>query len=287
MEPAPDYVRLAAEVLGIRHAPPELARRLVSQALVMEDRREEWQRLGDRVCAAAPPRPAVYVLRDENGAALYVGKAANLQRRLRSHFARRQWRALKPEMARAADAEWQEVGSELEALVREAEWIQRLAPPVNVQVGLPSLETRGIPAALLRDVLVVQPSVEADSVELVAARIDGPAMIQRTRRDGADLAVHAPRLWKFGKTSLKARLDRGRLSWLSPIVFSWLAGRGRAATRIEIRDLASVMDLRRRLAVMLADRDLFSERIVVLDSMFRPTRRRAPPAPAGPSVKRP
>jgi hypothetical protein len=50
----PDYQRLAAEVLGIRNAPPELARRLVSQALVVEDRRDVWQRNGERICAAAP-----------------------------------------------------------------------------------------------------------------------------------------------------------------------------------------------------------------------------------------
>ena len=40
MGDAPDHQRLAAEVLGIRGAPPELARRLVAQALVLEDRRD-------------------------------------------------------------------------------------------------------------------------------------------------------------------------------------------------------------------------------------------------------
>ena len=43
MGDAPDHQRLAAEVLGIRGAPPELARRLVAQALVLEDRREVWR----------------------------------------------------------------------------------------------------------------------------------------------------------------------------------------------------------------------------------------------------
>src|SRR4051794_13636302 len=43
---SPDHQRLAAEVLGIRGAPPELARRLVAQALVLEDRRDEWKRIG-------------------------------------------------------------------------------------------------------------------------------------------------------------------------------------------------------------------------------------------------
>src|SRR3981189_3535729 len=108
MGDAPDHQRLAAEVLGIKGAPPELARRLVAQALVLEDRREVWRRAGERICRDAPARPGVYVLRDPESRALYVGKATNLRRRLRAHFADRRWRAIKPEMSRAFDAEWHE-----------------------------------------------------------------------------------------------------------------------------------------------------------------------------------
>src|SRR6266852_3018167 len=113
---APDHRRLAAEVLGIRGASPDLARVLVEQALVVEDRHEAWRRAGERIVAGAPRTPGVYVLRDEGGRALYVGKAVNLRRRLRAHFAERRWRGLKAEMSRAAAAEWHVVGSELEAL---------------------------------------------------------------------------------------------------------------------------------------------------------------------------
>src|SRR5437773_3069438 len=145
---SPDYQRLAAEVLGIRNAPPDLARRLVAQALVVEDRQEEWRRVGERIAAAAPQAPGVYVVRDEEGRALYVGKAVNLRRRLRAHFAQRRWRAIKPDMSRVADAEWTEVGSELEALVREAALIDELHPAANVQIGAPAFDTRAIPPAL-------------------------------------------------------------------------------------------------------------------------------------------
>src|SRR3712207_6586518 len=85
MGASPDYRLLAAEVLGIRNAPPELARRLVSQALVIEDRAERWEAVGERICRSAPQTPGVYVLRDEGGRPLYVGKAVNLRRRLRTH----------------------------------------------------------------------------------------------------------------------------------------------------------------------------------------------------------
>src|SRR5918912_3627676 len=96
MGDAPDHQQLAAEVLGIRGAPPALARKLVAQALVLEDRREEWRRAGERICRDAPATQGVYALKDRDGCALYVGKAVSLRRRLRAHFADRRWRAIKP-----------------------------------------------------------------------------------------------------------------------------------------------------------------------------------------------
>ena len=281
MGDAPDHQRLAAEVLGIRGAPPELARRLVAQALVLEDRRETWRRAGERICRDAPPSPGVYVLKDADGRALYVGKAVHLRRRLRAHFADRRWRALTPGMSRAADAEWREVGSEVEALLREAALIQDLQPPVNVQTSAPDPDTRNVPGGLRRDVLVLQPSIEADSVELVGAASDGRWTIQRTRRNGSDLAVHTRRIWAFfheandpRRTTIDqrhgARGQRPRTAsrrpvtnddLLAPIVFSWLAGRGADATRLDPHDAASARQLQQRLAALFDDDRLFVDRL--------------------------
>ena len=259
MGSAPDHQRLAAEVLGIRGAPPDLARRLVAQALVLEDRREEWRRAGEQICREAPASPGVYVLRDGGGQALYVGKAVNLRRRLRAHFADRRWRAIKPAMALAAGAEWVEVGSELEALLREAALIHALQPQANVQIGEPDLDARDVPRALRRDVLALLPSIEADSVELIAAAADGRSMIQRTRRNGADLAVHAQRVLRFFHSPLsRAARDRDALA---PIVFSWLARRGERTTRIDPHDVRSPRELRARLAALFRDGRLFRERL--------------------------
>jgi predicted GIY-YIG superfamily endonuclease len=258
MGKSPNHQRLATEVLGIRGASPELARRLVAQALVVEDRGEAWRQAGERICASAPAAPGVYVLRDESGQALYVGKAVNLRRRLRAHFARRRWRAVKADLSRAASAEWREVGSELEALLREAELIAELRPPVNVQVGGPGLTTRTIPRSLVRDVVVIVPSIEADSAELVAARVDGGYLIQRTRRSGADLAVHSRRLMRFFVSSLRRGFDGAPLA---PIVFSWLAGRGATATRLDPHQASSARELQTRLAALLSDEALFVDRL--------------------------
>jgi predicted GIY-YIG superfamily endonuclease len=260
MGDAPDYQRLAADVLGIRGATPELARRLVEQALVVEERRTEWRRAGERICREAPPTPGVYVLKDADDHALYVGKAVNLRRRLRAHFAERRWRAIKPGMARAADADWRQVGSELEALLREAELIDELNPPGNVQIGEPALETRAVPTAIARDVVVLLPSVEPGSVELVAAAADGRWMIQRSRRSGADLPVHAQRVMRFFHGALRRR-GSFETPRLAPIVFSWLAQRGASATHLDPHDVRDARDLRRRLTALFRDAQLFNGRL--------------------------
>ena len=271
MGSAPDYVQLAAEVLGIRNAPPTLARRLVDQALVVEDRREVWTRTGERICADAPALPGVYLLRDVNGHALYVGKANNIRRRLRTHFAERRWRRLKPQFARATDAEWLTVGSEVEALVREAVWIRDRVPVANVQVSLPVLESRALPPALLRDTLVVLPSADDGSVELLAVRVAGPVMIVRASRDGVGLTARVTAIRRFfaQPTADSNEQDAGMLDLLAPLVFTWLAGRGAAATRLDPHDAGSARELARRVRLLLEDEQLFRERIVMLRSAFR------------------
>jgi predicted GIY-YIG superfamily endonuclease len=266
MGKAPDYVRLAEEVLAIRNATPSMARRLVDQALVIEDRREAWVRLGERIVALAPESAGVYVLQDGGGRPLYVGKAINIKRRLRTHFASRRWKAIKSELSRAESVVWREVGSELEALLLEAQWISDLAPVVNVQRGEPS-STRRMGSRHVRDVIVVLPSIDAESIELIAARTAGTTMGLRTFRDGRCLAADAERLWMFFEA---AGIDQDRAPGqraLAPIVFSWLASRGAKATRFEIRDLMSAEDLRVRLSVALATPQLFSERLVVRNSL--------------------
>src|SRR5437660_1150087 len=125
---------------------------------------------------------------------------------------------------------------------------QRLAAEVlGIRGASPELarrlDSRGIPRALVRDVVVVVPSVEPDSAELVCARGDGGSLIQRTRRNGADLAVHVRRLLRFFVSPLRRGFDAYPLA---PIVFSWLGGRGAGATRLDPHD-----HLRARLAAVL------------------------------------
>lgn len=80
-----------------------------------------------------PPSPGVYIFRDSTDQPLYVGKSISLQRRVRSHFTDSAGFVRRRDgMLEQIDAiEWEPTGSELRALLREAELITVLSPTYN------------------------------------------------------------------------------------------------------------------------------------------------------------
>lgn len=88
--------------------------------------------------AGAPTRPGVYLFRDRNETALYVGKARDLRARLRSYFSGgRQRPAVEAALGALARVEWHELGSELEAALEELRLLRELRPPANARGGRP------------------------------------------------------------------------------------------------------------------------------------------------------
>jgi len=83
-----------------------------------------------------PPKPGCYLMKDEQGRVLYVGKAVNLRSRVRSYFQPSAQLTIKTGelVARVTDVEWIVVGSELEALILEMNLIKRHRPKYNVRL---------------------------------------------------------------------------------------------------------------------------------------------------------
>ncbi|MGY1772087.1 excinuclease ABC subunit UvrC [Blastococcus sp. SYSU D00813] len=82
-----------------------------------------------------PESPGVYKFRDPNGRVIYVGKAKSLRQRLNSYFA--DVAGLHPRtrqmVTTAASVEWTVVGTEVEALQLEYNWIKEFDPRFNVR----------------------------------------------------------------------------------------------------------------------------------------------------------
>jgi predicted GIY-YIG superfamily endonuclease len=106
----------------------------MSQMLLFPDPRPLVDKLGLEFFRHLPECPGVYLMRDEAGTVLYVGKAKNLKRRLASYrvanpdrFRRRHLRLLRA----VTRIELQECPDEQSALARESELLRSLKPRFN------------------------------------------------------------------------------------------------------------------------------------------------------------
>jgi DNA polymerase-3 subunit epsilon len=82
-----------------------------------------------------PATPGVYLMRDRDGAVLYVGKARNIRRRVRSYFGPqgRHGRLIARALEGVTAIDHEETGSELSALLREVALLRELRPPCNTR----------------------------------------------------------------------------------------------------------------------------------------------------------
>jgi len=83
-----------------------------------------------------PTKPGVYIFRDDNGKILYIGKAKNLRNRVRSYFQKNKYQTPKNQslITRIIDLDWIVVGSEVEALLTEANLIRKHKPKYNINL---------------------------------------------------------------------------------------------------------------------------------------------------------
>jgi DNA polymerase III epsilon subunit-like protein len=126
-----------------------------------------------------PERPGIYIMRDANGAAVYVGKASNLRARLQSYFRPRIEHDEKTEriLEALSRIEIEETGSELAALLAEQRAIRALQPAINIQ-----FDVHDRPAAAkepARRILLTLPAPDAAEVEIFL--LDGNRAMRRVK----------------------------------------------------------------------------------------------------------
>ena len=80
--------------------------------------------------AHLPDKPGVYLMKDEHGRIIYVGKAVVLKNRVRSYFqsSRNHSPKVLSMVSRIADLEYIVTGSEMEALILECNLIKKYRP---------------------------------------------------------------------------------------------------------------------------------------------------------------
>lgn len=80
-----------------------------------------------------PKKPGIYFFKSETGTILYIGKAKNLNARLAQYFQRYKtdWKA-RTLISKSKTLSFKATGTELEAMLLEAEQIQKIKPKFNV-----------------------------------------------------------------------------------------------------------------------------------------------------------
>jgi hypothetical protein len=126
-----------------------------------------------------PERPGIYIMRDANGAAIYVGKASNLRARVQSYFRPRVERDEKTEriLEALSRVEIEETGSELAALLAEQRAIRALQPAINIQFDVHDRPLASKEPA--RRVLLILPAPQAAEVEIFL--LDGNRAMRRVK----------------------------------------------------------------------------------------------------------
>lgn len=120
-----------------------------------------------------PHKPGVYLMKDADEKVLYVGKAKDLCNRVSSYFAPSANRDDKEKeiLRRVFELEYQVVGSELEALLLEAELIREHRPPLNQQVEVHERPAR---YGKTKDAILVLPASRLGVVELFMFKQGAP-----------------------------------------------------------------------------------------------------------------
>ncbi|PQJ34244.1 DNA polymerase III subunit epsilon [Salinibacter sp. 10B] len=91
------------------------------------------KKIRNEVLPDAPDAPGVYLLKNSRGASLYIGKAKKLSDRLRSHFTAVESKGSRKRkmLQKVRTVEWEETGTELEAILRESRLIKTEKPRYN------------------------------------------------------------------------------------------------------------------------------------------------------------
>jgi excinuclease ABC subunit C len=96
----------------------------------------EWNDHIQQILNTLPDKSGCYLMKDDKGRIIYVGKAINLRNRVRSYFhsTSQEHPKTRKLVCEIADIEWIVVGSELEALILEMTLIKRHKPRYNVRL---------------------------------------------------------------------------------------------------------------------------------------------------------
>ena len=207
--------------------------------------------------ARIPASPGVYLMRNRGGEVIYVGKADNLRRRVRSYFTTRALKDIKTARIHGQlhSLEFLTCATGVEALLLEMRMIRDFRPPINFQTEIHEQPSR---YGNSRNLLLLVPVNENAEVYMVK---DGAFVARQSvplgRRPSKRLSSRI-RVVYFGARRSKAAK---REDWETEIVARWLAAHKRRLNYVDVDESGDHASVMRRLTCYLMDPDRMARKV--------------------------
>ena len=184
-----------------------------------------------------PFSPGCYIMKDVNGHIIYVGKAKNLNQRVRSYFS--ETAEADEKLARIRkeiyNLEIRQTGSELEALLLEQKLIRTFHPPINT---LFEIHPRLYRQKSRYSQILVLPSIRDEFVKLYFLNADFGLNEHTLSRDFSNSDEIKNAIEKFFFHSRGFKADVGAREILE-IAMSWLSMNEDHVTNIDMRKVTT------------------------------------------------
>ena len=209
-----------------------------------------------------PMTPGIYLLKNKQGQIFYVGKAKNLKSRVESYFINRSEMDEKTKsiLSKISDLTYEEVGSELEALLLENEYINKYRPELNTQIKIHPLDISKYKTKKM--ILFLQGTTEN---EIVLFLVNGTNAIEKIKinlKENLDWDKLKDEInqifFEFGELDGEYSFEQIEIIW------RWFSLNHQYINFIDIEKCGSLEDCLEMVKKYCADENLLSEKIFYL-----------------------
>lgn len=205
-----------------------------------------------------PEHPGVYLMKDKTGDIFYVGKARNLKTRVTSYFVERSQveEKIRAIHERLYDIEIEGAPNELDALLKEFDYIRRYNPAINTHIRIHGTD---VTEFRTRQLILLLPSQIVDEITIYLLNgmtRAGSVTIRPPEINWAHLRSEVDKIFYADHTS-DSSLAPERIE----IIWRWLSRNRESVNYIEMDKIRDPDDCVRAMKQTLADDELRLQKI--------------------------
>lgn len=208
-----------------------------------------------------PQTPGVYLMKGRAGEVFYVGKAKNLRTRVEGYFFVRVENDEKKQkiLTRLYDLTYQQVASELEALLLEHEFIKQYQPEINTQINIHPLD---LSKYQNRNVVLFLPDLSDDHIVLFFIKGTVAATKIQLNRKHPDWQLCDKLLFEYFFNPQQAKNDFSDEQ--IEIIWRWININQEVVNFIDVEQVGTKSNCMDKIKKYVADDELVARKIYYL-----------------------